>query len=377
MRMHSRIMRTLTGVGALAVALLLFSSGSVNAQAVSPSSPLQPGHYAPGIIGIRDAITPPPGLFLIWYNWYFTSNAFKDRDGNKVESLPRGNVDVELDVGMWATSPVLAFSSQRTFLGGARYLAGIAPSYFVADGTVATQRYAGIRDTTVTQVFEGDLSGWSDLIVVPLGLSWAFGLFPEGPGDPRDPYAGMNDEEYFAETGMPPRRKYNVSFLYSFAAPTGRYERGANDNLGLGFWSHFFQLFGYFYPLSHQALAFEAGVTVETNSKIKDSDYRPGNRLSLEYGVSAFVNPWLELGVGGANNWQISDDTGNDVFWDASVHDRKHMVNFTAAFMPVFMKFYIVTKYGLDYGARQRLDGHNFVINLYYVTGLLDGRGEH
>ena len=357
------------------IAVLLALSSSAFAQAISPSSPLQPGHYFPGIIGIRDAITPPPGLILIWYNWYFTSNSFIDAEGNKIEKFRQGNIDVDINVGTWATAPVLGFVSQRLpFLGGAQYIGGIVPQYFAADGNIDTRRSGSIIDTTFTRNRDYSLSGWTDLIVVPLGLSWAFGKFPEGGSDPRDPYAGMTDEEYMAETGMPPRRKFNVTFLYDFAAPTGRYELGADDNLGLGFWSHIFQLFGYYHPLYHQAVALEGGLSFETNSKIKDQDYRPGNRLTLEYGVSAFVKPWLELGVGGGNNWQISDDTGDDVWWDASVRDRKHVVNFQVAFMPVAWKFYIVTKYGFDYGARQRMDGQNFIVNLYYVTGLLDGR---
>ncbi len=371
MRMHSRTMRTFTGVGALVIAVLAFGAEPISAQVVSP---IQSFHYVPGIIGMRDFVTPPPGLFVVWYNWGFFSNQFIDRDGNKVESILQGNVAVDIDVKLWATAPVLAFSSKRTVLGGARYIAAIAPNYFVADGKVVVQRSGAIRDTVPPRVLEGTLSGFGDLVVAPIVLSWAFGRFKEGPGDPRDPMAGMTDEEIFAEYGLPPRRRWNASVAYSFAAPTGRFELGADDNLGLGFWSHIFQGFGYFYPFDHQGLAFEAGLTFETNSKIKDTDVRPGNRLSLEYGVSAWPTGWLELGVGGANNWQISDDTGDDVFWDPSVHDRKSMLNFTAAFIPWFPRLYIVTKYGFDYGARQRFDGHNLVLNLYFVTGLLDGR---
>ena len=373
MRTRIRIMRTSTRIGALAVALLVFGSGSASAQAISPVSPVSPAHYIPGVIGIRDAITPPPGVFLIWYNYGFTSNSFIDRDGNKVESiLPRG-VPTDINTKLWATSPLLAFSSKRTFLG-ARYIGGIAANYFVADGKITLAPSGVIRDTVPPLVKEGTLSGFSDMIVAPVFLSWAVGRFPEGPGDPRDPFAGMTDDELFAATGMPPRRRFNFTLGYWFAAPTGRYEQGADDNLGLGFWTHAFQAFGYWYPLYHQALGVEAGLTFETHSNTKDTDLKTGNRLSLEYGASMWPKPWLELGVGGANNWQISDDTGDDVWYDPSVHDRKHMVNFTVGVMPVFMRLYIVAKYGFDYGARQRFDGHNFMLHFYFVTGLLDGR---
>ena len=373
MRMRSRIVGTLTGAGVLAVALLVLGSGSLRAQTVSPVSPVSPAHYLPGIIGIRDAITPPPGLFLIWYNYGFFSNSFRDRDGNEVESILNGNVQTDINIKAWATSPMLAFSSKRTFLG-ARYIAAIAANYFVSDGKLTLAPSGAITGDTVPRVFEGTLSGFGDMIVAPVFLSWAVGRFPEGPGDPRDPFAGMTDEELFAASGMPPRRRFNFTLGYWFAAPTGRYERGAADNLGLGFWTHAFQGFGYWYPFDHQGLGFQGGLTFETHSNTKDTDLKTGNRVSLEYGASMWPKPWLELGVGGAHNWQVSDDKGSDVYWDPSVHDRKSMVNFQVAVMPVFMRLYIVAKYGFDYGARQRFDGHNLALHFYFVTGLLDGR---
>ena len=46
-------------VGALALVLLAFAAGPVHAQVVSP---LQTGHYVPGIMNVRDMATPPDGL---------------------------------------------------------------------------------------------------------------------------------------------------------------------------------------------------------------------------------------------------------------------------------------------------------------------------
>lgn len=42
--------------------------------------------------------------------------------------------------------------------------------------------------------------------------------------------------------------------------------------------------------------------------------------------MSVWPKQWLELGVGGAHNWQVSDETGDDVYWDPSVRDRKSLV---------------------------------------------------
>ena len=75
--------------------------------------------------------------------------------------------------------------------------------------------------------------------MAPVGLSWALGQF-------------------------------DATFFYGFTAPTGRYTTGADDNIGLGFWTHQFQGFGYFYPNPSQATALMLGLTYELNSEIED-----------------------------------------------------------------------------------------------------------
>ena len=338
------------------------------------ASPMQPGHYVPGIIGLRDVATPPPGLFAIVYNWYTWGDTYIDRNGNDLKnfnlsdydpSLP--DVQREFKLNGFATVPVIAWSSDFTILGGARYIAAIAPNYGVADYSVLID--PGLEGIDPVDV-EGSVSGWSDLLVAPLGLSWAFGKF-DGTGKFGE--YGMSDEE-LAKIGLPPQRRWNLTFMYSFTAPTGRYETGASNNIGLGFWTNIFQGFAYYYPFEPQATAIQAGITYELNGKIKDADVKPGNRLSLEYGVSQFVNEWLEFQVTLTHNWQISDDTGDDVYWDASLHDRKSGMYFSAAFMPVLARVYIVAKYGFEFGIRQRFKNNNLVLNLYYVTNLLRGK---
>ena len=361
----------------LTVAIFLALSSSTLAQVASP---MQPGHYVPGIIGLRDFATPPPGLFLLAYNWYFWTNTYIDRNGNEIKNFSISDntqlpgAQRELKLNGFATVPALAWISPFKILGGARYIAAIAPNYGIAnyDVLIDPQRSRlidlGQRPDSIH--VEGSISGWSDLLVVPFGLSWAFGKF-DGTGFLGE--YGVSDEE-LAAIGLPPQRRWNLTFIYSFAAPTGRYETGASDNVGLGFWTHIFQGFAYYYPFEPQATAIVAGLTYELNSKIKDVDVKPGNRLSLEWGVSQFLTEWFELQIMLTHNWQISDDTGDDVFWDASLHDRKSSIFFSAAFMPVLAKFYIVAKYGFEFGIRQRFKGNNLVLNLYYATNLLTGK---
>ena len=347
------------------LAVLALAAGSVHAQVASP---LQPGHYVPGIMNVRDLATPPDGLFVVWYNWGTSSDTFVDRDGNKLSRLNLSEIDpgypdldVDLEVKGFATVPVLFWARGTDFLGGARYFATIAPNYYTADFEVVGEVVSGGAEPGYSK---GSLSGWSDLVVTPIGLSWALGRYDQ---------VSVPDADMIA-AGAPPLRRFNVTAVYSFAAPTGRYETGADDNLGLGFWTHQFQGFGYYYPFEHQATALMAGLTYELNSSIKDADVKPGNRLSLEWGLSQYFNSWFEFSVHGAHNWQITDDAGADVFWDPAIHDKKNTLLLGAGFWPWEGRLYASVRWGFDYDLRQRFDNNNLMLNFTFLTNLLDGR---
>jgi len=292
---------------------------------------------------------PPPGLFVLWYNAYFSSDKYFDRNGNRFQNinlsqiwdrLPDISVDVDLK-GM-TSIPAVFWSPNFEILGGAKYLVGTSISYVSADATILTER-PGIIDTLVTNEVTGTNSGFGDLYVAPVGLSW-----------------GLD--------------KVDLTFLYGFYAPTGRYETGASDNIGLGFWTHQFQGYGYFYPVASKATALMVGLTHELNGTVKDADVKPGSRFTLEWGVSQYLSESFEVGVHGGHNWQVTDDTGDDVWWDPSVHDRKNVVAFNAGFWPWRERLMLNAKYAFDYGARQRFQNNYFMLNALFLTNLLTGR---
>lgn len=365
--MREGLIGTVIRSGVLAAVSIILGAPTADAQVASP---LQPGHYAPGLINIRDLVTPPPGLFVLWYNWYVWSGIYVDRNGNELSSLNLNqinpslpNVDIDLSTKGFVTVPAIFWASTFTLLGGARYEASVSPSFLIADFTIVADPggpgFLPVEDRTI----EGSVSGFSDLFVSPVGLSWALGRFED---------ASYTDEEALAY-GLPPPRRFNLTFTYSFYAPTGSYESGADDNVGVGFWTHQFQGFGFFFPVASQATAIMAGLTFELNSKIKDVDITPGSRVSLEWGVSHYFTSWFEAGVQGAHNWQISDDSGSDVFWDPSVHDRRNTLLFGAGLWPIQGHLYVAAKYGFDYAVRQRFDSNNLMLNFIWVPHVLDG----
>jgi len=268
----------------LLVTLGLFGLLNASAQRVSA---YQAGSYQPALMNVRDLAPPEAGLVFIDYNYWNNSTSYVDRDGNEVNNLEIDltpinpdlgivTLDLEQQVSGYTNVPVIFYSSKFKILG-ARYMASVNPIFLTSNFRMNVH----LSDTSVTAT--ANTGGFGDLSFLPLGLGWSFG------------------------------DKIDISFFYTVYAPTGRYETGADDNIGKGYWTHQFQAPFYLY-FSEKATALFLMPTFEVNGKLKDSDVRPGNRFTIEYGISQYVTPWLELEILNGHNWQISEDTGRDLW---------------------------------------------------------------
>ncbi len=287
--------------------VFLLSASIVKAQE-SHVSAYQAGAYQAGVMNVRDlAPVPGGGLMFLDYNFWNNSKSYVDQFGNEIDHIiiDRNGFNTELDltqqVAGYTNVPVLFFASSFKLLG-ATYMASLNPAFISSNFKMNI--HGSLSDSTVTST--GNTGGFGDLAILPLGLGWSF-----------------ND-------------KVDFSFFYTFYAPTGRYQTGAADNVGRGYWTHQFQLPTYFYFMD-KATALFVMPTFETNSNIKDSDVRPGSRFSIEYGVSQYVTSWLELEILNGHNLQISDDMGDDVWWKDTLleaRDQASTVSFGAGVWP-------------------------------------------
>jgi hypothetical protein len=318
----------------------MFCIELINAQQISP---YQSGVYYPGLVSLRDLAAPPPGLILLDYNYWMSSNGYFDKDGEEFSggtiNLPPPNdpinIDINPELSGYINVPVLFYAS-RFRIFGARYMASIAPIYMNLDYKV----FAAIGNESSN--ISGSVSGWGDLTLMPLGLSWPFD------------------------------KKMDLSFMYTLYAPTGRFELGADDNLGQGFWTHQFQLPAYFYAME-QATALAIIPTFEFNGKIKDSEARAGNRFSLEYGISQYFTEWLEVELVNGHNWQISDDSGSDAWWTGTrfdSHDRKNTFGVGVGVWTLKGMLNLRAKYIVDYGVRQRFRDNFVSLSLLFIPGI-------
>jgi len=328
----------------LYIVISILSVSGISAQRISA---YHAGSYQPGIMNVRDLAPPEAGIIFVDYNYWNNSNSYIDKDGNKVDRLTidlepinpgAGEVTLNLDqqVSGYTNVPVFFYASKFKILN-ARYMASINPSYLSSGYRMNIQT----SDTSVTAT--GNTGGFGDLSFIPVGLGWS-----------------IHD-------------KIDISFFYTVYAPTGKYETGAGDNIGKGYWTHQFQVPAYFY-FKEKTTALFVNPTFETNGKIKGSDARAGNRFTIEYGISRYVTSWLELEVINGHNWQISDDTGRDIWWDDTpldVHDRTSTVGFGVGAWPWAGRLNIRVKYAIDYGTRQRYQSNFLSASVIFIPNIL------
>jgi hypothetical protein len=159
----------------------------------------------------------------------------------------------------------------------------------------------------------------------------------------------------------------DLNVAYGFYAPSGRFEQGDPGNLGLGFWTHQFQLGGAYYFLK-RATAMVMAMTYEIHHNKDGVDIRPGSHLSLNYGVSQFLPAGpglLEVGVLGYSQWQVTDDNGADAR-NPDVHDQLHGIGAQLGYAIPKWHLAFATKYLYEYYAEDRFRGHALTWSVAY-----------
>ena len=289
------------------------------------------GHFAPGVLNIRDFLVPDPGFYYIQYFVWYNADTFRDRNGDKVKSINAGPItlDVDFEVDSVVLAPALVWVSPWKILG-ARYGAQIVPTFGNTTFQSAFRTETGFGEDTDESQF-----GVGDLYVKPVWLGW-------------------DGAHYSAAAG------------YGFYAPVGKYNNGDATNIGLGFWTHEFQLATAWYPWEERGTAVTLTGTYEIHSEYEDVNITPGDRFSLNWGISQYLplndanSLILEVGAMGYSQWQVEKDSGSDVNKDFIPKDQVHaaggQIGLLYAPWNAFVQFH-----GLqEFGAQARFEGQFF-----------------
>jgi hypothetical protein len=240
---------------------LLFAA----ALAAPPSAFAQyQGNNFKGDFGVNSGSQPAPGIYVMVPYGQWNADHIKDADGNPFAEGRFRGFDLRV-----MPSTVIGVTTKKLF--GANY------------GFMAALPFATVKPERVQEDVDQTDWGFADMYVVPLYLGWHLSR--------ADVVAG-----------------------YGFFAPTGRYEVGATNNVGLGMWSQELQGGVTAYLDSQKKVSLATTAFLEFHSKKKDQDIKVGNLLTLEGGL-AYNVPKIggAFGVAYVLQHKISDDSGRDI----------------------------------------------------------------
>jgi hypothetical protein len=158
-----------------------------------------------------------------------------------------------------------------------------------------------------------------------------------------------------------------IRAVYGFLAPTGRFEVGANDNVGSGYWTHAFSSGQTYHLTSNKATSISAFQMYELHTEQKGTAIHPGQTLNLDYSVMhsivSFREKRLQIGLAGYNQWQITDKAGPTITpAEAKSHYRVNALGF-ASNLSLSSKSSISFKYFQEFSNRSTFQGHSIQIS--------------
>ena len=295
----------------------------------------QLGHYAPGLPNIRDLLVPEPGFYYLQYFAFYNAESFRNKNGDKVSSVSAGplTLEVDADVEVFTVAPAFVWVSSWEILG-ARYGAQIIPTFGNTSVQASLRTQTGFGEDVDESQF-----GVGDLYLKPIWLGWD----------------GIH---------------YSVAAGYGITAPVGKYDNGEADNIGLGFWTHEFQLATAWYPWKERGTAFTLAGTYEIHSEIEDVNITPGDRISLNWGISQYLplneanSILLEVGALGYSQWQVEKDSGSDVNKRFNAKDQIHAAGGEIGIVYVPWNAFALFHGLQEFGAEARFEGQFFTLTL-------------
>ena len=224
------------------------------------------GVYPLGLSAINSGVTPDAGLT---YNNAFLFYARDEQKGGNGEVLATGQQAVLLDMNtlVWVSGAEIAT------LGGARFSSAVT---------------VPIANNSLSSSAQGAISGGGglgDLYLQPVIFAWRM-------------------------------ERADIRAIFGLLAPTGKFNAGATDNVGNGYWTPVFAAGETFYLSADKATTLSAFEMYEFHSTQSGTHIHPGETLDLDYSVMhAFALPdsRLQVGLVGYGAWQTTAKTGPSI----------------------------------------------------------------
>jgi hypothetical protein len=224
------------------------------------------GVYPLGLSAINSGVSAEPGLT---YNNAFLFYSRSEQKGANGEVLATGQQSVLLDMNtlLWASAGEIAL------LGGARFSSAVT---------------IPIANNSLSSSAQGAISGgggFGDLYFQPVILGWH-------------------------------TERVDIRGIFGFLAPTGKFNAGATDNVGNGYWTPVLAAGQTLYLSEDKATTLSAFEMYEFHSTQSGTQIHPGQTIDLDYSLMhafTFPDSRLQAGLVGYGAWQTTAKTGPDI----------------------------------------------------------------
>lgn len=276
------------------------------------------GVYPLGLSAINSGVSAAPGLT---YNNSFLFYARDEQKGGDGEVLATGQQAVLLDMNtvLWASSQEIAG------LGNARF------------SSAATIPIANNSLSSSTQGAIGGGGGMGDAYFQPIILGWHLD-------------------------------RADIRGIVGVLAPTGRFNAGAKDNVGNGYWTPVIAAGVTFYVSADKATSISLFQMYEFHTTQSGTQIRPGETFDLDYSVMRgfrfYAESRLQVGVIGYGAWQTTAKTGPSI--TPAEEAQRYRVNGLGVGMNLLLPTQKVTlslKYFDEFSNRWTYQGYSLQIS--------------
>jgi len=306
-----RLSGCVPGIAVLLLAGLLLACASARAQ--------NRGVYPLGLSAINSGVTPDPGLTYSNAFLFYTRDESKGADG---EVLGTGQQSLLLDMNtlLWVSA------SEIERLGDARFSSAVTIP--IANNSLSTELQGAISSG----------GGLGDAYIQPVILSW--------------------------------RTKWvDIRGILGVLAPTGKFNAGANDNVGAGYWSPAIASGQTFYLTEDRATTISLFQIYEFHTSQSGTGIHPGQSFDLDYSLMRafpfYAESRLQVGLVGYGQWQTTAKTGPNI--TPAEEAQRYRVNGLGVGLNLVLptqKVSLSFKYFDEFGNQWTYQGHSIQISV-------------
>jgi len=270
------------------------------------------GHYVSGLEGIRAGTLPPPGFYYKMYNLFYESDKLVDQTGNRLKA--------GFDLKVFANAHRFIWVTDKKIFG-ADYIIDATIPLVSTDIKIDS---AGINDS---------LFAPADICIEPIAL-------------------GLHGA------------RYDSAVAACVYVPTGKYDKNEPASPGKDFWTGMFTLAGTYYFDDAKTWSVSILSRYEIHSNKNKTDVKPGNDFHFEWGIAKTLAKVWDIGLVGYCHWQVTGDSGSDVNWDRSVHDRVHAIGPEVSIFIPCLKLLFSIRSEFEFMAVDRSEGSAATLTL-------------